>query len=118
MNHPKSTVAASSAMGFNPDADIKAYHQNIKEPEFNVSFFSKYTLVLNALDNVDARRHVNRMCLAADVPLIESGTTGYIGQVMPIVKGEMECYECRPKVTQKVYPICTIRSTPDKPVHW
>ena len=35
---------------------------------------------------VDARRHVNKMCLAADVPLIESGTTGFQGQVQPIVK--------------------------------
>jgi hypothetical protein len=38
------------------------------------------------IDEVDARRHVNRMCLAADVPLIESGTTGFQGQVQPIVR--------------------------------
>lgn len=36
---------------------------------------------MNALDNRAARNHVNRMCLAADVPLIESGTAGYAGQV-------------------------------------
>lgn len=53
--------------------------------------------MFNALDNLgmccelqlltgDARRHVNRMCLAADVPLIESGTTGFQGQVQPIVR--------------------------------
>ena len=97
VNHPKATVAAQSAMSFNPDAHITAYHGNVKDTEFNVAFFEKYDLVLNALDNVDARRHVNRLCLAADTPLIESGTTGYIGQIMPIVKGQTECYECRPK---------------------
>ena len=26
------------------------------------------------------------MCLAANVPLIESGTAGYLGQVAPIIK--------------------------------
>ena len=26
------------------------------------------------------------MCLAAGVPLVESGTAGYLGQVQPIVK--------------------------------
>jgi ubiquitin-like 1-activating enzyme E1 B len=57
------------------------------------------------------------MCLAAGVTLLESGSTGYLGQVVPIRKGETECYECTTKPTQKVYPICTIRSTPDKPVH-
>ena len=41
---------------------------------------------MNALDNRAARNHVNRMCLAADVPLIESGTAGYLGQVTTIKK--------------------------------
>lgn len=52
---------------------------------------------MNALDNLSARRHVNRVCLAADVPLIESGTAGYLGQVQVIKKGVSECYECTPQ---------------------
>ena len=44
-------------------------------------YHCKFALVLNALDNRAARSHVNRMCLAADVPLVESGTAGYLGQV-------------------------------------
>lgn len=38
-------------------------------------------MVMNALDNRSARNHVNRLCLAADIPLVESGTAGYLGQV-------------------------------------
>lgn len=30
-------------------------------------------------------------------------------QVTVINKGETECYECKPKQTPKVHPICTIR---------
>ena len=41
---------------------------------------------MNALDNKAARNHVNRMCLAADVPLVESGSAGYLGQVTVIKK--------------------------------
>ncbi|KAG5191182.1 putative ubiquitin-activating enzyme [Tribonema minus] len=113
----KSQVAAAAVKVFNPDATIVAHHGNVKSPEFGLNFVAQFDLVLNALDNVDARRHVNRLCLAKDKPLIESGTTGYLGQVTVIRKGETECYECQPKPTQKSYPICTIRSTPDKPVH-
>lgn len=61
-------------------------------------------MVLNALDNlgkksainefgfffdmfrIEARRHVNAMCLAADIPLVESGTEGYFGQTYIIKK--------------------------------
>ena len=42
---------------------------------------------MHALDNVSARNHVNRMCLAANVSLVESGSAGYLGQVSVIKKG-------------------------------
>lgn len=74
-------------------------------------------MVFNALDNLDARRHVNKMCLAADVPLIESGTTGFNGQVQVIKKGVTACYDCSPKEAPKSFPVCTIRSTPSQPIH-
>ncbi len=45
---------------------------------------------MNGLDNLEARRHVNRLCLAAETPLIESGTAGYLGQVM----STMYCHLC------------------------
>ncbi len=54
---------------------------NVKESRFDKTFFGGFALVLNGLDNVEARRHVNRLCLSAGVPLIESGTEGYLGQV-------------------------------------
>jgi ubiquitin-like 1-activating enzyme E1 B len=76
------------------------------------------------------------MCLAAGVPLIESGTAGYNGQVevkkysiqncnpykivnfqQVIIKGQTECYECQPKQATKSYPGCTIRNTPSEPIH-
>jgi ubiquitin-like 1-activating enzyme E1 B len=117
VGQPKAVVAAAAAMAFNPDAKVTAHYGNVKDTKFGISYIQTFNIVLNALDNIDARRHVNRLCLAAEVPLIDSGTTGYLGQVMPIFKKRTACYECAPKPTPKVYPICTIRSTPDKPVH-
>lgn len=113
----KALVAKESAGRFNPNVKIEAYHQNIKDSQFNVAWFRKFQIVFNALDNLDARRHVNKMCLAANVPLIESGTTGFNGQVQVIKKGETECYDCTPKEQPKSFPVCTIRSTPSQPIH-
>nr|XP_015223714.1 PREDICTED: SUMO-activating enzyme subunit 2 [Lepisosteus oculatus] len=113
----KAQVAKESVLQFSPKANITAYHDSIMNPDYNVEFFRNFVLVMNALDNRAARNHVNRMCLAADVPLIESGTAGYLGQVTVIKKGLTECYECQPKPTQKTFPGCTIRNTPSEPIH-
>uniref|UniRef100_A0A672G8F2 SUMO-activating enzyme subunit 2 n=1 Tax=Salarias fasciatus TaxID=181472 RepID=A0A672G8F2_SALFA len=99
----KAQVAKESALQFCPSANITAYHDKIGLMVFLVS--------------PAARNHVNRMCLAADIPLIESGTAGYLGQVSVIKKGMTECYECQPKPTQKTFPGCTIRNTPSEPIH-
>lgn len=77
----------------------------------------------------DARRHVNKLCQAANVPLVESGTAGYLGQATPIVhvrctlqrkadhQDKTECYDCVYKPAPKSFPVCTIRSTPSEPIH-
>ncbi|KAK3683427.1 hypothetical protein B0T22DRAFT_385519 [Podospora appendiculata] len=113
----KALVAKEAAQRFNPNVEIVAHHANIKDAEFNIEWFSSFAIVFNALDNLEARRHVNKMCLAADVPLIDSGTTGYNGQVMVIKKGVTACYDCSYKETPKSFPVCTIRSTPSQPIH-
>ncbi|QIW98853.1 hypothetical protein AMS68_004371 [Peltaster fructicola] len=114
---PKAFVAKETASAFNPTVNIDARHASIFDEQYNVEFFESFDIVFNALDNVPARRHVNKMCLAANVPLIESGTTGYNGQVQSIKKGLTECYDCNEKPVQKSYAICTIRSTPSQPIH-
>lgn len=114
---PKSLVARESVLNFNPNVNIKAHVGDIMDQKYNTKFFSEFKLVINALDNKKARNHVNRMCLACDIPLIESGTMGYNGQVEFIKKGLSSCYECSPKAEPKSYPMCTIRNTPKEPIH-
>ncbi|GIL75048.1 hypothetical protein Vretifemale_4869 [Volvox reticuliferus] len=113
----KAITAAQVVKGFCPTASITAHHANMKESHFDVDFFRGFDLVLNGLDNLEARRHVNRLCLAAERPLVESGTAGYLGQVTVHLKGSTECFECHPKPTPKSFPICTLRNTPDRPIH-
>ncbi|RDB30882.1 Ubiquitin-activating enzyme E1-like [Hypsizygus marmoreus] len=113
----KALIAAHTAGPFNPNVQLTPIHGNIKEPQYDVPWFQQFDIVLNALDNLDARRHVNKMCMAAQVPLVESGTAGYLGQVQPLLKDRTECFDCIPKPTPKSFPVCTIRSTPSQPIH-
>ena len=104
-------------MGPNLGIELTAYHDNIKAEKFDLSFFKTFDLVFNALDNIEARRYVNRMCITANLPLLEAGTQGFNGQVQTIIHGKTACYECEEKQTPKSFPVCTIRSTPDRPIH-
>ncbi|KAJ9507715.1 hypothetical protein QJQ45_019102, partial [Haematococcus lacustris] len=113
----KASTAASVIKGIKPAAAIVPHHANVKEQRFGVDYIQGFSLVLNGLDNLEARRHVNRLAMAARVPLVESGTAGYLGQVTVHVKGATECFECAPKAVPKSFPICTLRNTPDKPIH-
>jgi ubiquitin-like 1-activating enzyme E1 B len=117
----KAEIASAVAVdlfGHNSSVKVKAIHNSIMSSEFGVDYYKSFTLVINALDNKAARSHVNRMCLAADVPLIESGSEGYMGQVFLINKAVTQCYECEgPKQDSRTYASCTIRNTPSLPIH-
>lgn len=119
VGHPKATVACESIRRICPKIKIEPFHGDvITDPRFDMSFYENYDLVINALDNVQARQHVNRMCLLCSKPLIDSGSTGYNGQATLIFKGQTQCYDCIEKAKQqRTYAVCTIRNTPSQPIH-
>ncbi|KNB45104.1 ubiquitin-activating enzyme [Blastocystis sp. subtype 4] len=120
----KAIVAAKAVLlfhvkDFGDGVEIDAEHANIMNPKFDLFFFKSFNIVFNALDNVKARQYVNSMCVLANVPLIEGGSTGLLGQSYPIIPHQTECYNCRPRGGDEgeKYAICTIRSTPEKIEH-
>lgn len=112
-------VAAEAMHRLAPGLSITPHWANIKDTsKFPLSYFASFDIILNALDNVDARRYVNNVCLSVGVPLVESGTAGYLGQTTVVLPGgHSECFDCTPKEAAKTFPVCTIRTTPSAPIH-
>ena len=52
--------ASGTATHVEGDVTIVSHHANIKDGQYDVDFFKGFDIVLNGLDNVEARRHVNR----------------------------------------------------------
>lgn len=77
-----------------PGVVIEWEHASILEPRFSVEWISSFKLVFNALDNIGARKHVNRLCVAADKVLIDAGTNGFKGNSSVIIPHRTRCYEC------------------------
>lgn len=73
----KSEVAANAVKKFNPSLKIEALADRVAEDTeeiFSDDFFDGLSGVANALDNVDARRYMDRRCVYYQLPLLESGT--------------------------------------------
>jgi len=111
---------------FEEDAD-----GNVVELEFLATF----NIVLNGLDNVEARRWVNKkVCdmveknpvtglpLAENIGyqcIVDGGTEGFMGQARLIIPFKTACYECslRTMTKETTVPMCTIAAIPRQPSH-
>lgn len=113
----KAHVAREVMVRFCPKMKIASYQSNIKSPEFTLDFFNQFDVFIMALDNEEARSYLNKIGMLLDIPIIEAGTTGYKGQGMMFKRNVSRCYDCFPREKSKVYQVCTIRTTPEKPIH-
>lgn len=100
---------------------INSYFGNIKNIiDFPLSFFSKFDVIINALDNIDSRLYINNICCLLKIPLINGGTEGLKGFVgVYDIKNNTSCFNCTSKSNNKEdkIPICSIRSKPSKIQH-
>lgn len=117
IKQPKSTTAVKAVQHFN-NSKLVPYQGNVMDiSTFPLHWFEQFDIIFNALDNLPARRYVNKISQFLSLPLIESGTAGFDGYMQPIIPGKSECFECTKKETPKTFPVCTIRSTPSQPIH-
>lgn len=111
----KSTVAASAAALINPRLQIEAL-QNRVGPEtenvFDDTFWENLNVVVNALDNVNARLYVDQRCLYFQKPLLESGTLGAKCNTQMVIPHLTENYGASRDPPEKQAPMCTVHSFP------
>lgn len=111
----KSTVAASAAASINPRLNIEAL-QNRVGPEtenvFDDTFWEDLSVVINALDNVNARLYVDQRCLYFQKPLLESGTLGAKCNTQMVIPHLTENYGASRDPPEKQAPMCTVHSFP------
>ena len=121
---PKSLMATESIRLMKPSFNIVGLTQKVcKDTQ---SFVDKYTSqvtgVINALDNIEARRYMDQECFNKQMPLFESGTTGTKGNTQVVIPYLTETYSNSVDPPQeKSFPICTIKSFPNEithTIHW
>ncbi|KAI1718094.1 thiF family domain-containing protein [Ditylenchus destructor] len=111
----KSEVAAKAVKQFNKYMNIEALSERVAddtEHVFNDSFFEGLSGVANALDNVEARRYMDRRCVYYQLPLLESGTMGSKGNTQVVYPHLTESYGSSNDPPEKETPMCTLKNFP------
>jgi ubiquitin-activating enzyme E1 len=120
VSHPKSTVAAKAAKDMNPLFNVEAHENRVggeTENIYNDEFFKSLDGVANALDNVDARKYMDRRCVFYRKPLLESGTQGTKGNVQVVMPDLTESYSSSQDPPEVGFGVCTLKNYPNKIEH-
>ncbi|KAK5624896.1 hypothetical protein RRF57_000612 [Xylaria bambusicola] len=118
----KSDCAAKAVTAMNPELDghivcLKDRVSPETEHIFNENFWKALDGVTNALDNVEARTYVDRRCVFFQKPLLESGTLGTKGNTQVVLPKLTESYSSSQDPPEVSFPMCTLRSFPNKIEH-
>ncbi|KAI1436642.1 putative ubiquitin-protein ligase [Xylaria sp. CBS 124048] len=118
----KSDCAAKAVAAMNPELNghIECLKDRVSaetEHIFDEAFWEQLDGVTNALDNVEARTYVDRRCVFFHKPLLESGTLGTKGNTQVVLPMLTESYSSSQDPPEISFPMCTLRSFPNKIEH-
>ncbi|KAI1412188.1 hypothetical protein F5Y13DRAFT_163842 [Hypoxylon sp. FL1857] len=118
----KSDCAAKAVQAMNPElvGHIECLKDRVSpetEHIFNKEFWESLDGVTNALDNVEARTYVDRRCVFFRKPLLESGTLGTKGNTQVVLPMLTESYSSSQDPPEVSFPMCTLRSFPNRIEH-
>lgn len=119
----KAEVAVKFIRNIVPGIKITAHFNKIQD--FDADFYRQFTIIVCGLDNMLARRWINKMVVdiayeyGQYIPMIDGGTEGFQGSVKLIIPTITACLECYMKLVPKqtTYPLCTLASSPRLPEH-
>lgn len=112
----KSAAAQEATLRLSPSMKIEAHSSKISADEHSVfddKFWTeKVDIVLNALDNVEARLYMDEQCVANRKALVDAGTMGSKGNVQVVVPNFSESYASSVDPPEPAIPVCTLKNFP------
>ncbi len=111
----KSKTACRVVKKMNSDfktADLQALVSPDNEHVFNDEFWQKQTVIINAVDNIKARKYIDSKAVWYTKPLIDSGTLGTKAHVQLIVPHVTSCYNDTQDPVEDSIPMCLLHNFP------
>lgn len=120
INEFKSITAKKKILEMNTLMNIQAnidFMGKETEDKYNSSFYSNIDIIVNALDNVVARKYMDEQAIKYELPLFESGTLGTKGNTQVILPHLTESYGSSNDPEEASIPLCTLKNFPNKIEH-
>lgn len=111
----KSEIAVNQARKMNKHVNINFKLNRVgteTEHIFDNKFYSNIDIIINALDNVNARLYMDNQAIIYQKPLLESGTLGLKGNVQVIIPHMTESYGSTQDKAEEQIPVCTLKNFP------
>ena len=114
----KSTQACIEAKKINENINCVDKQSRIGPENENIydeNFWKEQTCIINAVDNIEARKYIDNQCTFFEKPLIDSGTLGTKAHIQTIIPHLTECYNERKRTDENPHnsiPMCTLRNFP------
>jgi adenylyltransferase/sulfurtransferase len=88
----KAETAAEKISYFNDNVNVKWFSDNLGMQ--HIDEIRKCNLIIDCLDNFDARHLLNRMSILTGIPMVHAGVSEYYAQMTFLHPGQTACLAC------------------------
>jgi adenylyltransferase/sulfurtransferase len=93
LNRPKVASARAALRAIAPDLRVEAIQARV-DADSAPRLFSRYDVIVDAVDGSTIKYVVNDAAVALGRPLVHAGVLGFVGQVLVVAPGRSACLRC------------------------
>lgn len=93
LGRSKVDSAKEKLLSMNPGIEVDVVREKLTESNVRL-LVPECDLIVDALDNSEARQVLNRLAVERKIPFIHGAVSGYDGQVTTILPGKTPCFYC------------------------
>ena len=119
-NSSKSFCAKREALKINKNMNINDYQLLVNDNSrdvFDDEFFEKQDIIISAVDNISARKYIDKLCTFYNKIFIDAGTLGTSANSDVFIPNSTICFNDLNIQEKKEIPVCTLKNFPTKIEH-
>jgi adenylyltransferase/sulfurtransferase len=102
----KVSKAQSWIKAFSPHTQVKAHPFQIL-PHNIMQELQRYDLVIDCVDTISTKYHINDACMSLKKPFVHSSCVGFLGQVLVVPNAQSPCLRC---LFESIPPACELEN--------